>query len=86
MDGARERREGGSEQRREGATERVSGAREERGRKGDKEEGKLQGRYHEEDTDQYTVYSAQNNTTRPLPLRLWYYKYQIVNGYINSVL
>ena len=64
MDGARERGEGGSERRREGATERERGAREERGRKGDGG-GKLQGRYPEEDTGQYTIiYSAQNNTQR----------------------
>ena len=29
------------------------------GRKGENEGGKLQGRYPEEDTDQYTVYSIQ---------------------------
>ena len=45
----------------------------EHGRKGDREGGKLQGRYPEEDTGQYTVYSAQHKT-RPLPLRLWYYR------------
>ena len=64
MDGARERGEGGSERRREGATERGRGAREECGRKGYMEGGKLQGRYPEEDTGQYAVYSAQNNTQR----------------------
>ena len=56
MDGARERGEG--------ATERGRGATEERRRNGDREGGKLQGRYPEEDTGQYTVYSAQNNTQR----------------------
>ena len=34
--------------------------REERGRKGDREGGKLQGMYPGEDTGQYTVYIAQN--------------------------
>ena len=83
MEVAKERGEGGSEWRREGATGRERGAREERGRNGDKEGWKLQGRYHKEDTGQYTVYSRERtkqHTTRPLPLRLWYY------GYINSVL
>ena len=59
MDGARERGEGRSERRREGATERGRGAREERWRKGVWEGRKLQGRYPEEDTGRYTVYSAQ---------------------------
>ena len=46
MDGARGRGEGGSERRREGATERGRGAiREDRRMKGDREGGKLQGRY-----------------------------------------
>ena len=56
--------EGGSEQRREGAMERGRGAREERGRKGYRDGGKLQGRCPEEDTGQYTISSAQNNTQR----------------------
>ena len=54
------------------------GEREEHGRKGDKEGRKLQGRYPEEDTGQYTLYSSEptkQHTTRPLPLRLWYYGY-----------
>ena len=56
MDGARERGEEGSERRRDpGATERGSGAREERGRKGYMEGGKLQGRYPDTGTGQYTV-------------------------------
>ena len=39
--------------------------REDRRRKGDREGGKLQGRYPElEDTGQYTIYSAQNYTQR----------------------
>ena len=66
-----------------GATGRGRGEKEERGRKGDREVGKRQGRYPEEDTGQYTVYSRERtkqHTTRPLPLRLWYY------CYINSVL
>ena len=61
MDGARERGEGGSEQRREGATER--GAREECGRKGYREGGKLQGRYPEEDTGQYTAHKTTHSAT-----------------------
>ena len=59
-------------------TERGRGEREERGRKRDKEGSKLQGRYPEEDTGQYTLYSSERtkqHTTRPLPLRLWYYGY-----------
>ena len=64
----RERREdadgGGRERGREGAR----GAREERGResgsKGAREGEKFHGRYPEEDTGQYTVYSAQNNPQR----------------------
>ena len=56
----------------------------ERGRKGDREGGKLQGRYPEEDTGQYTVYSAQNTAFAIASLVLQ--KYKIVNGYINSVL
>ena len=82
MDGAREKGEGGSERRREG--QRGEGG--ELVRKRAEEGGKLQGTYPEEDTGPYTVYSAQNNTTEPLPLRPWYYKYNILNGYINSVL
>ena len=76
MDGAKERGEGGSEWMKEGATERGREEREERGRKGAGEGGKLQGRYPEEDTGQYTVYSRERTeqpTTRSLPLRLWYY-------------
>ena len=88
----KERRHGGSEGKRGGRKRveeggsnmaRERAAREERGRNGDKEGWKLQGRYHKEDTGQYTVYSRERtkqHTTRPLPLRLWYY------GYINSVL
>ena len=48
MDGAKERGQGGTE----GATERGRREREEHGRKGDREAGKLQGRYPEEDTGQ----------------------------------
>ena len=86
-DGARERGKGNRAE--EGATERGRGARDERRRNGDREGGTLQGRYPEKDTGQYTVYSTQHtkqHATRPLPLRRWYYKYKIVNGYINSVL
>ena len=61
MDGARERGEGGSERRREGATARRRVAREESGRKGDRAGGKLQGRYHEEDTDQYSAHKTTHN-------------------------
>ena len=78
MDGAKERGQGGSERREEGATERGRGEREERGRKGDREGGKLQGRYPDEDTDQYILHSRERtkqHTIRPLPLRLWYYGY-----------
>ena len=52
MDGARERGEGGIERGCNGARERY---REERGRKGDRVGGKLQGMYPDEDTGQYTV-------------------------------
>ena len=52
--------------------------------KGGSEGGKLQGRCAEEDTGQY-VRRIKQPTTRPLPLRLWLYKYKIVNWYINSV-
>ena len=58
--------------------ERGRGEREERGRRGDREGGKLQGRYLEEDTGQYTLFSREHtkqHITRPLPLRLWYYGY-----------
>ena len=78
MDGEIERGEGGSERRKEAATERGRGERKECGRKGDTEGGKLQGRYSEDDTGQYTLYSRERtkqHTTRPLPLRLWYYGY-----------
>ena len=46
-------------------------SREERGRKGEREGVTLQGRYPEEDTGQYTLYSRERtkqHTTRPLPL------------------
>ena len=49
MDGAREIGEGGSE-RRKGCNGARELYREERGRKGDREEGKLQGIYPDEDT------------------------------------
>ena len=78
IDGAKERGQGGSERREEGATQRGRGEGEERGRKGDREGGNLQGRYPEEDTGQYTLYSREStkqHTTRPLPLRLWDYGY-----------
>ena len=52
MGGAKERGQGGSERREEGATERGRREREEHERKGDREAGKLQGRYPEEDTGQ----------------------------------
>ena len=57
--GRKRAEEGGSSGRRRGR-----GAREERGIKGDREGGKLQGTYPEEDTGQYTVYSARNNIQR----------------------
>ena len=55
MDGANERGQGVSERRDEGATEQGRGEREERGRQGDSEGGKLQGKYPEEDTGQYSL-------------------------------
>ena len=57
----RERLEGGSERRREGATERE---REEQGRSvgGMEIGGEIQGRYHEEDTDQYTAHKTTHDT------------------------
>ena len=76
MGGAKERGQGVSERMEEGAMERGRGEREERGRKGDREGGKLQGKFPEEDTGQYTVYSRERtkqHTKRPLLLRLWYY-------------
>ena len=87
MDGARKGGEGRSERTREGATERGSGSREERGRKGDMEGGKLQRRYPEEDTGQYTQYTAHktrhNAAFAIATLSLWYYKYKIINGYLT---
>ena len=76
MDGANERGKGGRrEQRSEGKEKgRSVGGREIGG-------GKLQGKYPEEDTGQYTLYSRERtkqHTTRPLPLRLWY------NGYCDA--
>ena len=62
--------------------------REERVRKGDSERGKFQGMYPREDTSQYTVriHCSKLPTTRPLPLRLFYYEWQIVSRYRYSVL
>ena len=54
-EGREEASGGGREQRSEGK---------EHGRKGDRKGGKLQGRYHEEDTDKRT----KQHTTRPLDL------------------
>ena len=51
MDGRSEGKRAGRK-RAEGATERGRREREEHGRKGDREAGKLQGRYPEEDTGQ----------------------------------
>ena len=73
MDGANERGKGGGGS--NGARERRKGGAREIGG------GKLQGKYPEEDTGQYTLYSREctkQHTTRPLPLRLWY------NGYCNA--
>ena len=86
--------EGGTQawtkRRKEGREEASGGRREQRsegqekgrsvggGAKGEREGGNLQGRYPEEDTGQYTLYSRERtkqHTTRPLPLRLWYYGY-----------
>ena len=52
--------EGGSEEEREGEEQ----GRSEGGREGAIEGGKCHGRYSEEDTGHYTVYSAQNNPQR----------------------
>ena len=68
MDGAKERGDGRSERMEDGATERGRGEREERVRKGDREGRKLQGRYPEEDTGQYTANSRERtkqHTARP---------------------
>ena len=79
MDGARERREG-SKPRREGATERGRGAREERRRNGDREGGKLQGRYPAgADTGRYTVYSIQRTKTHNAALAIATLVLQIKN-------
>ena len=52
------------------------------GRQGDREVGKLQGRYPEKDTGQYTVYSAQNDTQRgPCHCDFGITNKTIVNGY-----
>ena len=64
--------EGWSEEERDGARKRgrersKGGARDgesEQGSKGAREGGKCHGRYPDEDTGQYTVYSAQNNPQR----------------------
>ena len=53
------------EERGSGANE---GAREERGRKGAREGWKLQGRYPEEDTVQYTVHKTTHNMARALDI------------------
>ena len=54
-------RKGGGNGPREGSK---GGSKGDRRREGAMEGGKLQGRYHEEDTGQYTVYSALNNPQR----------------------
>ena len=73
MYGARGRGEGGSERMREGATERGRGAF--KGgprRKGDREGGKLKGRYLGGHWPICYIQCTKLYTTRPLPLRLWY--------------
>ena len=61
----------------DGRREEASGAGIERGRKGSREQEskgrKLQGRYRDEGTDQYNIFT-NHPTTRPLPLILCYYK------------
>ena len=51
------------------------------------EGGKLQGRYPEEDTGQYTQFTAHktrhNAAFAIATLSLWYYKYKIVNWYLT---
>ena len=46
---------------------------------GDREGRTLQGRYSKEDTGQYTVYSAQNNTQRNAALAIAILVLQIQN-------
>ena len=77
MDGARGRGEGGSERMRE-VEEQL---REDRRSKGDREGGKLQGRYPGGHWPIYYIQCPKLHTTRPLPLRLWYYKLKIVSRY-----
>ena len=67
-DESREREEGGSERRRDGARKGGSNWAREMSNGGSKggarKGGKFQGRYLEEDSGQYAVYSAQNNPQR----------------------
>ena len=48
------------------------------------EGGKLQGRYPEEDPDQYTANKTTHNA--PLTFETLVLQIKMVNGYINSVL
>ena len=63
----REEASGGERERRREIEEQL---REDRRRKGDREGGKLQGRYPG-GTGQYTIQCTKLHTTGPLPLRLW---------------
>ena len=83
-------RQGWTERMKQGREEASGGRREQRSEGEEKGRsvggreiggGKLQGKYPEEDTGQYTLYSRERtkqHTTRPLPLRLWY------NGYCDA--
>ena len=75
------RSEVGREQRREGLSK---GGAWERGSKGQMREGNVKGGTPSRilASIQYTMH----NTPRPLPLKLWYCKRKIVDGYINSAL
>ena len=71
---------GGREQRSEGEEKGMGVGGREIGREGNFKGGALM-------RTLASIYTAHTTThTRPLPLRLWYYTYKIVNGFINSVL
>ena len=78
------RREGERKGWRNGATKTTKG-RNEGGTKGAIQGRERRGRYPEEDTGQYTLHKT-SHYTRPLPLTLWYYKWKMLNIYINYVL
>ena len=78
----REEASGGEREQRREVEEQCRGAiREDRRRKGDREGGKLQGRYPGEHWPIYNIQCTKLPTTRPLPLRHWYYKLKIVSRY-----